>query len=323
MGAFETQGITRSGSYHYTLGGIRGEPYEAEMDPQTGRLAKPAVPAAPGRAGAWSPDGQFVAYPGPPFGGGNPVRIVIQSLQSGDRHEFTTNLTNTPGVRWFPDGRSLLVAGGNPLGGIPISLHRFDVRTGEDLLRRTIGVRSGSDVGVSPDGRKVYYTTYDEQSVGRIMMYDLAADTESELYRTSPYKLNLALSPDGALIALVLLDEAKRACSLHVMPASGGSIREVFRARPGDMVGFRGIDWTPDGKHLIFDMPATPGGQNVDLWRVPIAGGEAKPLGLGPGNEMIAGPRLHPDGRRLSFVAATKRWEAWSLSNVMATMNNK
>lgn len=324
-GEFQPQGITRDGVYHYTLGGLMRDLYSAEMDPVTGKLVKPAVPVAPGQAaGSWSPNGQFVAYFDPESINRKPLTIVIQSLISGHRRELFTNLTSPAALRWFPDGQSLLLVGGNFGSGIPISLHRIDVQTGEALLKRTIEARFGSDAGISSDGGKIYYTTHSEQSgIGRVMVFDIAADTESELYTTSPHKLNLALSPDGSLLALVLIDEAKRSSALHVMPATGGPLREVFRSRPGQLAGLFGIDWTPDGKHLLFAMPVEAGSRNMELWRVPVGLSEAKPLGLGPGNEFIIGPRFHPDGRHVVFVAGRKRWEAWTLKNFLPLKGQK
>ena len=56
---------------------------------------------------------------------------------------------------------------------------------------------------------------------------------------------------------------------------------------------------------------------NTDLWWLSIAGGEARPLGLGLGKQQIDEPRMHPDGRRFSFVVSRKSWEAWSLEDFL------
>jgi Tol biopolymer transport system component len=184
-------------------------------------------------------------------------------------------------------------------------------------MKRTIMATYGSQAYGSPDGKKIYYAAYDsETKTGRIMVHDIATDTDSELYRTSPQRARVALSKDGQELAIVLADEATLSTSIHVMAAKGGPAREVFRSRSG----VSGVEWTADDRYLLFFMAAEPGSKNVDVWRISVNGGSPQPLGLGPGYEGIGALTLDPDGRTLAFSARKKRWEVWVLKNFLPNL---
>jgi Tol biopolymer transport system component len=67
-------------------------------------------------------------------------------------------------------------------------------------------------------------------------------------------------------------------------------------------------DWSPDGEELL----ATQEGEKTarDVWLVPVAGGEARPLLQGPFEE--CNPRFSPDGRWLAYASdESGRFEAY------------
>jgi Tol biopolymer transport system component len=318
MGAFRPSGMTRDGSYYYEVNASSSEIHTVDIEPASGRITRPAEPAA--EPCLRSPDRQYLACPEGKPAPGRLLTIVVRSVQAGGRRQIPTRLTFPAVFRWFPDSRSLLVVGGNYNVGLPISLHRFDVDTGGDLMKRTIMATYGSQAYGSLDGKKIYYAAYDsETKTGRIMVHDIATDTDSELYRTSPQKARVALSKDGQELAIVLADEATLSTSIHVMAANGGPAREVFRSRP-EQAGVSGVEWTADDRYLLFVMAAEPGSKNVDVWRISVNGGSPQPLGLGPGYELIGAPILDPDGRTLAFSTRKKRWEVWVLKNFLPNL---
>ena len=56
-------------------------------------------------------------------------------------------------------------------------------------------------------------------------------------------------------------------------------------------------DWSPDGTQLLATQEGPSGSR--DVWLVPVAGGEARPLLAGPFEE--CNPRFSPDGRWLAY----------------------
>lgn len=61
--------------------------------------------------------------------------------------------------------------------------------------------------------------------------------------------------------------------------------------------------------------------RDVSLWQVPAAGGKAQALGITM--PALSGLRIHPDGRRILFVARSPgaAGELWAIDNVLAHLN--
>ena len=163
LGRFFPVGFDRKGSYYYELHTGMRDVYLATLNPVTGKLG-----AAPSRAterfvgatygAAWSPDGQSLAYVRRGQGDAASLElgstVIIQSLDTGTERELSPKLTGLLGVRWFPDGRSLLTGGRDPKGRLGI--YRIDAHTGETAAL----VQSQSfvvPIGLSPDGEEVFW----------------------------------------------------------------------------------------------------------------------------------------------------------------------
>jgi tricorn protease len=110
-------------------------------------------------------------------------------------------------------------------------------------------------------------------------------------------------SPDGKQIAF--MGEYNGTRQVYVIPTEGGTPRQLtFYNDVGDMPprgGFDNevIDWTPDGKEIVFIAHRQPwdvrrGGH----WAVPAAGGMEHPFGPPEGS----GGSFSPDGSRFAFT---------------------
>ena len=67
-----------------------------------------------------------------------------------------------------------------------------------------------------------------------------------------------------------------------------------------------GLDWTPDGKLIVYSGLAAGRAQ---LFAVPRAGGEPRQLSHDPGNLMH--PRVSPDGRWLACTRRSQSQQIW------------
>lgn len=115
---------------------------------------------------------------------------------------------------------------------------------------------------------------------------------------------DLATAPSGGRVAYLLSvpripfveDDGPAWHELHVLEADGSS-------RPL-VTGHQRIEeiaWTPDGRSITF-LSERHGSEHPTLWRLPIDGGEARPLlDLGHG---IVSYEMAPDGRRLAVLVA-------------------
>jgi len=328
-----SSGFDCNGRYYYVVDAGREDVYVAEMDPNSGMFTAQPV-SVPSRfvgrnsAPTWSPDGEYLAYlsnrgRNALYQRGKLV-IVIRSVQTGEERDLATNLNPMMGpVRWFPDGRSLLVGGyeGTYRDGTE-TLYRVDVQTG---AARTIRQIRGDalDPTLSPDGRVVYYWQMQDDAP-RLIAHQIESGEEAELYTaTGSWQAALAVSPDGRQLGIAHTDGKSDATVLKVMPAAGGDARVLLRTEPNaNVVDASSLEWTRDGRYLVVAR-LTEKAQNshtdpTELWRVPVGGGE--PQRIGPRMERIRFPSVHPDGRRIAFDSGTfrpRRLEVWAMENFL------
>ena len=92
-----------------------------------------------------------------------------------------------------------------------------------------------------------------------------------------------------------------------LLPAEGGSARELYRLPSTDDVApYTGLTWSPDGRDIYFGAStrttalAVPA---VEIRRVPVAGGEAQPIGVKRGPVSIF--QISSDGRRIVYGVTT------------------
>ena len=210
-------------------------------------------------------------------------------------------------------------------------IHQVDVATGTEtplvIPRRQVLL---AQVVWAPDGSAIFYNRYDMRiRVGEIVKRDLETSQEVVLHRTmGPEGIGdgLAISPDGSRLAYLhgWAPSNQRPRSLQVIPTSGGEPREVYGVARPQWLRNHVVAWTPDGQYLLFgrDLPPDPQHEmpRTELWRVPVAGGEAQRTGLVI-DGAIGELRIHPDGRRIAFTLRQETDELWVMENFLPTRN--
>src|SRR5207302_9980676 len=115
-------------------------------------------------------------------------------------------------VKWFPDGRSVLVVSYDRQQN-RVGFNRLDIASGSaELLFYAPSVR---DFDLSADGKSIYY------GVGKLMRFDMDSRRETEVQEAPDhyYFASMAVSPDGAQLAYFLKANALGfAVRLEVMP---------------------------------------------------------------------------------------------------------
>jgi Tol biopolymer transport system component len=299
LGRFLPMGITRQGALYFGRRAGSTDVYITTLDLESGKLLEPPALATRRFAGAnsspeWSPDGGELAYfsrRGSENYGQEARVIVVRSVRTGQERELAPRLSHMERFRWSPDGRSLLVSGSDrrARGG----LFRVDARSGEfePVVQEDTASFRGFDGVWSGDGKAIFYLH------GGVRWRELSGRQEKQIYRGAPGAplSHLALSPDGSRLALL------ESGALLVMPAAGGPARE--RAKVGEEVS--GLEWSPDGKHLLVSGAK-------DVWQISVESGSPRKLELPADRQGPA--RLHPDGRRIAFAVGKTQSEVWVMN---------
>ena len=328
-------GVTRDGAFFYAIPTGMSDVYSATLDVATGTLVAPSAKVTERFVGStslpdWSPDGKYLAYVSQPmnehFSTGLDSRVIIQSVETGEEREFSPELKHIGGIRWSPDGRSLLVVGFDESHTYSQSLYRMDTQTGDVIpLVRSHRGESIYEAVLSSDGRTIFYHRDDISPKGcHFLARDLETGREKELLRTAApsFASGLALSPDGRQLAFATLDLEAGTGALKVMAAQGGEGRELFRGK-GKSEYVSWAAWTPDGRQLLFTTLTLPSLEPSGLWRVSAEGGDAQKLELDLDLAVgMPGVRVHPDGRQLAFTSGQPyKLEIWALENFLPELD--
>lgn len=331
IGRIVPLGFSRNGSFYYgALAGLK-DVYVATLDPATGKvLDRPTNVSSERFAGTnafaeWSRDGKQLVYVSERGGGHWAVgsrTMVIRSRETGEERELTPRLVNPHRLEphWSPDGRFFLASGRDTKGRNGI--YRIDAQTGDVTSILQTGPEPGdlwTAVG-SADGKAIFYQRQDRAAkVSRILVHDIETGRERELYQHQGSIYSFTVSPDTREMAFALTDAKTQSGALVVMPTSGGEAREILRLREPEW--FVNLAWTPDSGAILFAKQRTLKDSKLELWRVSAEGGTPTYLGLAMDGLGQGGLSVHPDGRRIAFIAGqVYEAEVWVMENFLPAL---
>jgi Tol biopolymer transport system component len=321
-------GFTRNGTFYYKTTNFQSDIYTAELDPTTGQVvSKPALVNQRFVGSAsypvkWSPDGQFLVFTRVSrrelgYVVSKVVSLIVRSDRTGEEKEIVPApaLAESPGILdWFPDGRSLLTCGYN---SARLQFRQIDLQTGETKMFLDLSKRASLLMVYMPvlsrDGKTLYYVQLLADGT-RLMRRNLESGEEKELYRGTPLIFSVSLSPDGRQLAFIHGSEEPEMLSLMIMPAEGGTPRELL----GSKIPVQSCAWINNSRHLLI-IRQPKSSAPYELWSVPLEGGEPQPSGLAmPGMFEVF---VHPDGRRIAFSSSKEPTEeVWVIKNLLSAL---
>jgi Tol biopolymer transport system component len=327
LGEIWPMGFTKTGSFYYGHSPLASDAYIAAIDLEKGKLLSPPEKVSQRFIGSnmspeWSPDGKYMAYISRRIRGSARVGssvLCIRSLETGKVRELTPQLKSFGGLRWSPDGRSILVGGSDEKE--KRGFFTIDVQTGD--LSFVLERKPDTNIrpcSWSPDGKKIFYTqnNFKEKMFFRIMLFDLETKKEKEIF-SRPAQIepimNLALSPDGQMLAYTTYGQETQTSTLKTIPAAGGETRDLHILKAPQ--GFRSIAWTADGQGILFSklLSDKMEEQKCELWRIPVEGGAAQNLGLSM--DQLSITSINPDGKHIAYMSGRYRGEVWVMENFL------
>ncbi len=276
----------------------------------------------------WSSDGKSIVFMGRDDVATNRGYsfLNVYSPATGERSGLTPKQTWFSPLHRLADGTPVVATNLGALRVGPVSFFKLNLATGDASplaeVRQT-PERFLFGFTVSPDAKRLYYWAGDPKGdTDTLVAREISTGAESALYSAPGYHraANLGysywsnnlirISPDGNRIAT-----SRDWRTILVVPAAGGSAREIFRLREDEQIQeLGGLTWSSDGKWVYFCRGKYRRyGDNIELWRVSAAGGEPQFMGLKM--DGLRDLAVSPDGSQLAFTAGQPMYEAWVLEN--------
>lgn len=182
-------GITKSGDLYFSRGNLQNDLYTAELS--NGKFVKaPALLPRTRFQGKnhspdYSPDGKTLAYVSPgEDGGGQAIRL--RTLTTGDEREIVLNMIRVNQLRWYRDGKALLVQGGHN-GKLGFFRVLNDGRTVAEpnLILEVAQPHLASNPTFSVDGGSLYYDLVEGTNQAAVVRVDLETGSVTRVVETN------------------------------------------------------------------------------------------------------------------------------------------
>jgi Tol biopolymer transport system component/predicted Ser/Thr protein kinase len=263
---------------------------------------------------ALSPDGKQVAFAWNGEKEDN-YDIYVKLVDAGTPLRLTTNPQPDCSPAWSPDGRYIAFLRWSPKGAevyvIPAlgGSERKLAQTAA-IVDWTGAASTGGRLSWSPDGRSLAVVDRSSPKEPN-SIYLLSTETREKRRLTLPpagYAGDVypALSPDGGTLAFVRIRGAA-AQDVYLEAFGGGKPSAEPRRLTFDERYVNGIDWTPDGRSILFSSNRSG---TYEMWRIPASGGQPERLAFGDGHH----PSISRDGHRLAFARSSSNYNIWRAS---------
>ena len=282
-----------------------------------------------GEVPMWSPDGKRISYT---FGGWRLADWALDLDAAVVGVDEKAERTSVPSVivsgyhedfppAWSPDGHWIAFHSHRSKTPVPeyssagstddIYLRRADDPDAPEIRLTDFGWEAGPAYW-SPDGQKLLFSSWvrgGEPAIDKLWVITMDLEIGRALHvEMLPLPATIhsaswaAWSPDGKEIAI----EDNRGGgqrSLWIVHDDGS---QALKLLDYEGTTYGGLDWTADGKSIIYNGLAHDG---VQLFAVPRVGGEPRQLTHDSGNLMH--PRVSPDGQWIACTRLVQSKQIW------------
>jgi Tol biopolymer transport system component len=152
----------------------------------------------------------------------------------------------------------------------------------------------------SPDGNQVAFGGYEGQQGAGIYL-TLVGGEKSLRLTNNVDDCCPTWSPDGRQIAFVRRSQSPTEMGFYVISALGGTEHRLYGGPLNIRTECSRIDWSPDGKTLVFSQPAADGVRSR-IALLSLADSSIRQLTTPPEQEIDCEPAFSPDGSHVAFV---------------------
>ena len=197
-----------------------------------------------------------------------------------------------------PDGKKLAIVAHGEIFAAP-------AKDGGAAERVTRTPTDDSGPAWAPDSRHLAYVAQ-QGTRAQIMAYDFATRAARALTEPVDTDAGPAYAPDGKSLAYI---RGRNQVRVITLDADGKPVRDGL-AYTGPLAGGNAteVTWSPDSRWLAFAVRDRRAFSNV--WLVPAAGGEAKPVSFLANGFAASHIAWSPDGRFLLFDTAQRTEDA-------------
>ena len=341
--AFSSLGIAQSGALLCQSGPpLPLNVYRASFDATSGRVGPPSradlATLHENGSVSWSPDGRRLAYVSWAKGKSSRTLSILSDENAQTRSfslPFSAIKWGWHRTTWSADGRWVYAAGYDDTERAGVYRISSESGTVEDVLPPESGLFQkpglsdsfAAPAAWSPDARAVYkMVTYLKNGVPGpvgIVEHRIADHAERELFKSGTTRagmVGLVVSPDGSQLAFTLIDYADPANqmrTLTVMPTAGGTAKTIATL---PSAGGARINWTPDGRSLVF--PASRQAARGEPWLCDVATGAVTKLAMAPDVLEIA---MSPGGKEIVYIGGLQGKDdgVWMLENFLPPTKGK
>nr|BFD30618.1 hypothetical protein GTC16762_02360 [Pigmentibacter ruber] len=194
----------------------------------------------------WAKDGTKITYTS--YKSGKP-EIYNYDLISKQESKLVSNIQNSSGASWSPDGNTIAFSASTPAGATHIfTMNKFGGN--KKLLLDTSQIEV--EPAFSPNGKLLAYTS---TKFGKPMIFikDLVSNETKRITYAGWYNASASWTPDSKSIAFASYDRDIDRWDLFKIDADGNKI-ERLTLNQGDN---EKPSWSPDGRFIIFQSDRT------------------------------------------------------------------